>query len=205
MSRITKHALIVGHPNADSFTQSAARVYQQSVEALGHTVLVRDLYGMNFDPRLQFEEIPRQTGFAPGDDIVAERALIADANVFTFFYPLWFNVPPAIITGYVQRVLSMGFGYGPVRNGANQRLLLGRSMLSFSSSGAPAEWLRSEGGWDALTNLFDDHVAEVCGMSVLDHRHFGRVLNATPACRIDAHFKEVRDTVAKHFGSANAR
>lgn len=166
-------------------------------------MLLRDLYRLKFDPCLRDEEIPRPSGFTPGDDIAAERALIADVEVFAFFYPLWFNVPPAIIAGYVQRVLGMGFGYGQVRSGANQRLLFGRSMLSFSSSGAPGEWLRSEGGWDALTNLFDDHVAGVCGMSVLDHRHFGRVLNATPACRIEAHFKEVRDTVAKHFGAGS--
>jgi putative NADPH-quinone reductase len=82
--------------------------------------------------------------------VAAERAAIKDAAVFVFFYPLWFNVPPAILSGYVQRVFGMGFGYGPQKGGQNQRLLLGRSLLSFSSSGAPAEWLRQEGGWEAL-------------------------------------------------------
>lgn len=200
MTRARKHALIVGHPNAESFTLAAAHVYADAVAKLGHTAIVRDLYRTGFAPCLQNGEIPRPEGFAAGDDIVAERALIADADTFVFFYPLWFNAPPAIVVGYVQRVFGMGFGYGPQQQGQNARLLLGRGMLSFSSSGAPAEWLRSEGGWDALRNLFDEHVAGVCGMTVLDHRHFGRVLNATPACRIEAHFKDVRDTVARHFG-----
>ena len=68
-----------------------------------------------------------------------------------------------------------------------------------SSSGAPAEWLRSEGGWNALRNLFDDHVAEVCGMSVVAHRHYGRVLNSTPACRIEEHLRDVETTVERCF------
>jgi NAD(P)H dehydrogenase (quinone) len=86
-----------------------------------------------------------------------------------------------------------------VRQGANERLLLGRLMISFSSSGAPAEWLRTEGGWAALQNLFDQHVADVCGLTLLDHRHFGRVLNSTPASRIEAHLREVKRTVERHF------
>jgi NAD(P)H dehydrogenase (quinone) len=95
----------------------------------------------------------------------------------------------------------MGFGYGPLRAGENVRLLLGRRMISFSSSGAPAEWLRTEGSWEALRNLFDDHVAQVCGMIVLDHRHYGRILNSTPAQRLEAHFRDVSETVARHFGA----
>ena len=202
MKRATKHVLIVGHPHAQSFTLSAARVYAEAVENLGHSVVLRDLYRLGFEPRLQDEEIPRPSGFMAAPDVGAERALIADGDVFAFFYPLWFNVPPAVIVGYVQRIFGMGFGYGPQTKGQNARLLLGRSMLSFSSSGAPSEWLRSEGGWDALKNLFDEHLASVCGMSVLGHRHYGRVLNSTPSARIEAHLKDVRETAVRHFTDA---
>lgn len=194
-----KHVIIVAHPNAESFNLSVARVYRESVEALGATTLVRDLYRLGFDPALKDSEIPRPAGFAPEPDIAAERALIGDAQVFAFIYPLWFNTPPAMLLGYIQRVFGMGFGYGAQRSGQNARLLLDRSMISFSSSGAPAEWLRTEGGWNALRKLFDDHVAEVCGMNVLEHRHYGRVLNSTPACRIEAHLEDVRATVVRCF------
>lgn len=199
-----KHAIIVGHPNAESFTLSAARVYQEAVAGLGHQVEMRDLYRIGFDPKLKDGEIPRPAGFAPSEDVKAERALIGDADVFAFFYPLWFYMPPAIIAGYVQRVFGMGFGYGPIRQGANQPLLRPKRMISFTSSGSPGEWLRTEGAWDAVKAIFDQHLAEVCGLSVLEHRHFGRVLNATPAVRIEAYFKEVRATVARHFGPNRA-
>jgi NAD(P)H dehydrogenase (quinone) len=124
---------------------------------------------------------------------------LADADVFCFVYPVWFNAPPAILVGYIQRVFGMGFGYGPQHQGGTRQLLMGRSLISFSSSGAPAEWMRSEGGWSALQNLFDAHVADVCGMRAIEHRHYGRVLAATPANRIEAHLRDVRETVKKHF------
>jgi NAD(P)H dehydrogenase (quinone) len=196
-----KHAVIVAHPNPGSFALSVAHAYKSAVESLGQSVVMRDLYRMNFDPRLRDGEIPRPSGFAADSDVAAERAISGDAEVFCFVYPVWFNVPPAILVGYIQRVFGMGFGYGPQREGENQRLLLGRSLISFSSSGAPAEWLHTEGGWDALCNLFDRHVAGVCGLTVLDHRHFGRVLNSTPSVRIEAHLKTVRETVARHFAA----
>lgn len=198
MSR-AKHAIIVAHPNLDSFNLSVARRYQESVEALGIETIVRDLYREDFDPALKQGEMPRRADFAPELDIVRERKLIGDAAVFAFVYPLWFNAPPAMLLGYIQRVFGVGFGYSSQHNGPNGRLLIGRSMISFSSSGAPAEWLRTEGGWDALRNLFDDHVAEVCGMNVLDHRHYGRVQNTTPTCRIEAHLGDVDATVARCF------
>src|SRR5262245_48809482 len=145
MSRRTKHAVIVGHPNDTSFTQSVAQTYKEAAEARGKPVIVRDLYRIGFDPRLEASEIPRPTGFGAPPDVTVERALLADVDVFCFVYPLWFYTPPAIVSGYIQRVFGMGFGYGPIREGANQRLLLGRSMISFTSSGSPSEWLRSEG------------------------------------------------------------
>ncbi|WP_395646916.1 NAD(P)H-dependent oxidoreductase [Terricaulis sp.] len=195
-----KHAIIVAHPNANSFNLSVARAYHDAVLELGHTAVTRDLYRCGFDPRLLEEEIPKPAGFEPGADVKAERALIGDADVFAFVYPLWFNAPPAMLTGYVQRVFGMGFGYGSINKGSNQHLLLGRLMIGFSSSGAPSEWLREEGGWAAIQTLFDNHLAAVCGMTVVDHRHFGRILGATPAARIEAHLKDVRETAARHFG-----
>lgn len=196
-----KHALIVGHPNENSFTLSVARVYAEAVGDLGHTVVIRDLYRLGFDPRLQDGEIPRPSGFAAGADVQAERAAIGDADVYVFVYPLWFYTPPAIVLGYMQRVFGMGFGYSSIRGGGNQPLLRPKSMLSFSSSGAPAEWVRSEGAWTSIRAVFDEHFADVCGLTLLDHRHFGRVLSSTPASRIEAHFREVRRTVTEQFAS----
>jgi NAD(P)H dehydrogenase (quinone) len=194
-----KHAIIVAHPNAESFTHAVARVCGESIRALGHDVIVRDLYLLGFDPRLRSEEIPRSAGFTPGADVKEERDLIADVDTFVFAYPLWFNVPPAAITGYVQRVFGTGFGYQSLPPGGSKRLLLGRGMLTFSSSGSPSEWLRTNGSWDAIRHLFDEHVAEVCGLTVLDHRHFGRIQSHTPASQIEAHFKEVRSVVQRLF------
>lgn len=194
-----KQAVIVGHPNPDSFTLSVAETYCEALRKRGHHPLLRDLYRMEFDPCLRADEIPRP-GFRPGKDVVAERAQIADAEVFVFIYPLWFNAPPAIVKGYVDRVFTHGFGYGPPPGGGvNQPLLGDHRMLSFTSSGAPNDWLDQEGGWNALRTLFDGHLSRVCGLGVLDHVHFGEIVADLPKRFVDHHLQRVRDTVERLF------
>ncbi len=61
-----KHAVIVAHPNPDSFTLAVARTYCEAVTAKGHEPLLRDLYAMDFDPRLKASEIPRPHGLRAG-------------------------------------------------------------------------------------------------------------------------------------------
>jgi NAD(P)H dehydrogenase (quinone) len=194
-----KHAVIVAHPDSASFNLAVAQAYCDAVRARGDDANLRDLYRLGFDPRLQAHELPRLEGFEAGEDVRAERAAITDADVFAFVYPLWFNAPPAMIKGYIERVFGMGFGYGPQHDGGNVPLLGGRRMITFSSSGAPMEWVRQEGAWAALRNLFDDHVAAVCGMTCLDHVHFGGVTRWIRDDVVQDCLQQVRDTVVRLF------
>ena len=53
-----KHAIILAHPSETSFTATMARAYETAVRVNGHTVAIRDLYRMKFDPCLRESEIP---------------------------------------------------------------------------------------------------------------------------------------------------
>lgn len=194
-----KHAVILAHPNPESFTAAVARAYAEALKGFGETVIVRDLYAMGFDPCLKAGEIPGPKGYAPGVDVAAERALLADVNVFALIYPFWFNAPPAILKGYVDRVFSMGFGYRPVFGGT-EPALEGRQLISFTSSGAPDAWVWKTGALDALGDLFDGHVASVCGMTVVDHLHFGGIVEGITQEAFDGIMDDVRAAAKRRFG-----
>lgn len=194
-----KHAVILAHPSDASFSATTASTWCGAARAAGHQVEFRDLYRLGFNPCLQDSEIPRPTGFSAGADVLAERAIIGDADVFVFVYPLWFYAPPAMLKGYIDRVFGMGFGYGPQQHGGNQPLLEGRKMLSFTASGAPAFWLEARGDLGAIRKLFDEHVAALCGMQVIDHIHFGGIVPELRNEAVEHHQAKVRDTFAKHF------
>lgn len=177
-----KQAVILAHPSRNSFNAAVADAYAKGLSAAGGAPLIRDLYALDFDPRLSARELPWAEDFAVGPDVLAERALLFEAQVFVLVYPLWFNAPPAILKGYVERVLGMGFGYG--RTGAvSEPLLRGRGLLSFTTSGSPGGWAEESGALARLRAGFDDYLAQICGLSVIEHRHFGGII---PGLRPDA-------------------
>jgi NAD(P)H dehydrogenase (quinone) len=193
-----KHAVIFAHPKANSFTASVAGAYLKKAQALGHQVVMRDLYRMNFSPVLQAEELPSSPDFKPGPDVVAERATLAGTDVFALFYPFWLNAPPAMLKGYLDRVFGFGFAYG--KEGRSEPLLQGRMLITFSSSGAPLYWVKETGAMEAIGKLFDRYFAELCGMRFLEHIHFGGII---PMIREDAVMQRlavVEAVVEKYFG-----
>lgn len=195
------HAVILAHPNRGSFNAAVAGAYIESLKALGHEVILRDLYALDFDPCLKASEIPGPGAFAPRPDVVTERALLAKVEVFVFVYPFWFNAPPAILKGYVDRVFGMGFGYQPDVGGTRPGLM-GRRLLSFSSSGAPDAWVRQTEALANLQTVFDHHLAAVCGMSVLDHIHFGAIVADITAEAVATCLDQVRVTARQQFATA---
>jgi len=194
-----KHAVIIAHPRAASFTVAVADAYARACAELGFQTIRRDLYRIGFDPCLKAEEFPGPAPFRPQPDVAAEREQLRDCDVFAFFYPLWLNTPPAMLKGYLERVFGFGFAYGSDGHSYNP-LLQGRAFISFSSSGAPKGWLKQIGALDALCVVFDDYFANLCGMKSIDHVHVGAVTPGASPYFVAARLEDVRKAVIQHFG-----
>jgi NAD(P)H dehydrogenase (quinone) len=190
-SLAVKQTVIVAHPNPDSFNLSVARTFAEAATSAGGEVIFRDLYRENFDPCLKQTEIPGCSNYALGEDVVRERELIGDSELFVLVYPLWVNAPPAIMKGYIDRVFGYGFGFGPDGEGITPKLS-GRKLLSITSSGAPRHWVVDTGALNAIRTLFDTHLAKVCGLAVVDHIHFGSITSTVTASTVEASFDSVR-------------
>lgn len=169
-----KIALVLAHPSADSFCAALAEDCAEVLRAGGAEVVLRDLYRIGFDPCLRVEELPAPIGQGPRPDVVAERALLADVDGYLLVYPLWFNAPPAMHKGYVDRVLSGGFGFAPTAHGADP-LLVGKTLASVTTSGAPDSWLEKTGALNILTRGFDLHLCGMTGLRFVGHQHIGGV------------------------------
>jgi NAD(P)H dehydrogenase (quinone) len=167
-------------------------------------VIERDLYRIGFDPCLKAAEIPGLKAPSFERDVIDERAMLEDVDVFAFVYPFWFNAPPAILKGYVDRVFSMGFGYAPVFGGTEPRLT-GRRLISFTTSGAPDFWVRDTGALSGLKQVFDAHISGVCGLTVIDHVHFGGMTPGITQEAFDEVIQRVRQATADHFPAAGPR
>jgi NAD(P)H dehydrogenase (quinone) len=199
-----KHAVIVVHPRGRSFTRLMAQTYIEAVEALGHEVLVRDLYSMEFDPRLQADEMPGPEGATPQTEILIERTMLRDVDVFALFYPIWFGSPPAMLKGYIERVFGVGFGYGRIKGGGMEPMLTGRKLISFTSTGSENTWLVNSGSWEAVRKIFNERLTAACGLESLEHVNFGGVDFDTTPAQVEEAVAEVRSVVAEVFADGGA-
>ena len=171
-----RHVVVLGHPGGESFDHSVVRAYCETVNDCGQVAVVRDLYAMHFDPLLRAGERATRRGFTPAADGAHELELLRDAAVIAFVYPIWFGLPPAIIKGYVDRVLGAGFVGRDVML-PSQSMLHGKHMISFSSSASTRPWLAEQGQWSALRQGFDGYLATIFGLKLDDHVHFDSVVD----------------------------
>src|SRR5690606_21768299 len=154
MSKTIKHAVIVCHPAEESFTLSAAQRYAETVSARGQEVVVRDLYRMDFDPILRDEE---RSG-APGEDVVAEWALLGDVDVFVLVYPIWFGAHPVLLVDYVDLVFGAGCEGGFV---VESNLLDRKRLVSLSFSGLTRARLNEKGVLKSLRTVYGHYLSDV--------------------------------------------
>ncbi len=109
------------------------------------------------------------------DDVVEELSLLAGADVFVLIYPIWFGTPPAMMKGYIDRVLGAGFPYRAIRDREPHALLTGKRLVSFTASGTTRSWLEEQGAWRSLRTLYDQYLANAFSLATTKHIHFDAV------------------------------
>lgn len=172
-----RHAVILAHPDENSFNAAIARTWCEAARACGHEAEMRDLYRLGFNPVLKATEQPRPDLYAMSSDVAAELAAIASADIFILVYPVWFGAPPAMLKGYVDRVLGSGFSYGSIRERAHHRFMGGKQLVSISTSGNSLQWLDEQGAWMSLRSVFGDYLAKAFSMARSDHLHLANIVD----------------------------
>lgn len=147
-----KVLIVYAHPEPKSFNGALLREAVRVLESEGHEVIVSDLYAMNWNPcsdranfttvsdsdflKLQDEEIyaGRHGGFAPDIQAEMDKLLACDALIFQF--PMWWFSMPAILKGWVDRVLAAGVTYGGGRFYDKGVFRGKRAMLSLTTGGS---------------------------------------------------------------------
>jgi len=195
-------SLILGHPYAGSLNHAIADAVRDVLTANGHTVVFHDLYAESFDPILPFEEIP---GDAKLDPLVETHCReVAAADGFVFVHPDWWHMPPAMLKGWVDRVLRSGVAYAfrPDETGKVNfvTLLKAERALVFTTSNTPLEMERELYG-DPLENLWTRCILNYCGVKDVERTNYSVVIASTQEQR-EAWLADVRSRVARAFPPA---
>ncbi len=100
---MAKIAIVVGNPMTDSYSEALGEAYCRGAESGGHDARLFVLAKMNFDAILRGGY--RQLQPLEPDLVAAHEALVA-CDHMVFIFPLWCGDMPAIMKGFIERVLQ---------------------------------------------------------------------------------------------------
>lgn len=168
------HLIIVAHPNNQSFNKAITDAVVESSREMGAETLLRDLYSLDFNPVLSWEELQAAgCGIIPSE-IRNEQLLISKADLITLIYPLWWMGFPAILKGYLDRVLTHGFAY-KTEGDISVGLIQGKKMQQLITIGSNVEQYQSLGFDKSLNDCLINGLFNYCGITDIQYRLFGDI------------------------------
>lgn len=148
-----KCLIVWAHPEEKSFNSAMTELARRTLEGQGHEVRVTDLYRNGFNPvaseadfalrkvaeRLVYDEeqvaAVGRGDLAPDVRVALDDLLWCDLLILQF--PLWWFSAPAILKGWIDRVLVKGVAYGGGRWYDRGGFTGRRALLSITTAAYP--------------------------------------------------------------------
>ena len=175
-----KHLIIYAHPNAESLNHFFKQIVVNTLAKANHEVVVRDLYALNFNPILSLEDMTGQRRGQVEPLVREEQMRIEWADAITFIYPIWWTGMPAIMKGYIDRIMSYGFAYR-YDQGIQKGLLTGKRAFVINTQGKSNAEYSAIGMDKALRLTSDKGIYTYCGLDLKSHLFFDKADRATEA------------------------
>ena len=192
-------SIVLAHPNSQSFNHAIAQTAVSELRQNGHQVSFHDLYAERFDPILPTCEIPKAASVPP--DVERHCREISSADGILIVHPNWWGQPPAILKGWIDRVIRPGVAYefldGDQGEGIPIGLLKARVACVFNTSNTMPEREARVFG-DPLETLWKNCVFGLCGVGIFYRETFSVVVTSTPEQRQDW-LAKVREVVHCYF------
>ncbi len=194
-----KVLVILGHPDPGSFNHALARTAVEQLEKNGHTVYFHDLYAEKFDPLLPANEFSSEAVLPPEIDAHCWELSLVDGIVMV--HPNWWGQPPAIVKGWVDRVIRPEVAYRFVEGDAGEGIPLGllkaRVAVVLNTSNTPKvrelEMFR-----DPLELLWKNCIFQLCGVQEFHRKMFRTVVDSTIDDRL-GWLREARQIISDAF------
>lgn len=191
--------IILAHPDDGSFNHAIARQCTNTLEAIGHEVVYHDLYAESFNSGLPAEEIPRDVQLP--DEIEQHCNELINADGIIIVHPNWWGMPPAILKGWVDRVIRPGVAYefveGDNGEGVPKGLLKAKQALVFNTSNTYKDREESVFG-DPLERIWKNCIFDLCGVDETYRRMFSVIVTSNQEER-EQWLSEVDKTISEKF------
>jgi NAD(P)H dehydrogenase (quinone) len=190
-----KISIILAHPDKKSFNHAIAQTVLKELENRGLEIAFHDLYEEEFDPVLPTGEIPKDAVLP--NEIEKYCNEISEADGIIIIHPNWWGQPPAILKGWIDRVIRPGIAYefleGDKGEGVPNGLLKAKSALVFNTSNTESH-REKDVFRDPLETIWRNCVFGLCGVNNFYRKTFSILVTSSEEER-KQWLQEVKDPV----------
>lgn len=156
----TQHGLdtliVYAHPWEGSFTHAVLGAVERGLARAGRDFETIDLYADGFEPAMSREEL---AGYSEGrvfDPLVARyQELLTRCRNLVLVFPVWWNDVPAMLRGWLDRVMLPGFSWESTEAGLAGKLQHIERVDAYTTSSNPTDYMRERLGDGIQGTLLD--------------------------------------------------
>lgn len=191
--------IILAHPEKASFNHSIADICRDRLFSNGHTVCYHDLYQEGFDPTITSIEIPKDASL---DKVIQDHCNdLINSDGIIVVHPNWWGQPPAIMKGWIDRVIRPGLAYrfddGDNGEGIPIGLLKAKVGIVFNTSNT-SEIRETNIFKDPLETIWKNCIFDFCGVKHFDRRMI-RIIVTSDMEQRRLWLSEVGEMIDKYF------
>ena len=194
-----KILIILGHPDPGSLNHAIAHAVRDDMHESGHQVIFHDLYAEGFDPLLRAGEMPEDGSVPAPIQVHCDELCSVDGIIIV--HPNWWGQPPAILKGWIDRVIRPGVAYrfeeGDGGEGIPIGLLKAKAVVVLNTSNTEETREQKVFG-DPLEAIWRRCIFDLCGVQSFHRRMFTVVVDGTFEQRV-AWIEEAKELCRKAF------
>ena len=175
-----KVLVILAHPRKGSLCGALADAYSAGARQAGAEVRRLDIAEMKFNPNV-VEVSPSNQAAEPS--LREAMGLVRWAEHMVFIFPTWWGTMPAVLKGFLDRLLVPGFAFAEYEDAPGwEKLLIGRSAHLLTTMDTPPwvyRWIYKAPGLNAIARA----TLGFCGIAPVRTSIFGSVKESDPTRR----------------------
>ncbi|TDE70169.1 flavodoxin family protein [Streptococcus vicugnae] len=171
--------IIYSHPYDKSFNHAILEnVEGELMQKEQHFNLV-DLYKDHFNPAYTSEELALFKDGGTTDPLVVQyQKFLTNANHVIFIFPIWWNDTPAMIKGFIDKVMKKKFAYEVGKTGVVGHLTHIEKATILTTSTSPTWYLKLFCG-NAIKKVFINATLKQLGINHITWQNMGNIDKST--------------------------
>ena len=177
--------IIYAHPYDKSFNHAILENVEETLMQSQERFNLVDLYKDHFNPAYTSEELALFKDGKTTDPLVEQyQKFLTSTNHVIFIFPIWWNDTPAIIKGFIDKVMKKKFAYEVGKTGLIGHLTHIEKVTILTTSTSPTWYLRLFCG-DAIKRVFINATLKQLGIKHITWHNMGNIDKSTAQDRQD--------------------